>query len=123
MRDNETCIDLLERVRYITEKWVVPGHRKGRNTHNISVTLSVKPDEWPAVGDWMYTNRSMYNGMAVLPFDGGSYMQTPFETCSEQEYERLLGFLKKIDLADVLEVDDFTQQRAIVACAGGKCDL
>ena len=55
------------------------GHRTGENTHNVSATISIKEDEWESVGRWMWENRHCYNGLSVLPFDGGTYTQAPFE--------------------------------------------
>lgn len=67
----ESAGDLLERVRRFNLEWVRPGHRDGVNTHNVSCTISIQPEEWPATGEWMWDNRDDYNGIAVLPHDGG----------------------------------------------------
>ncbi len=68
----ESPFDLLERVKKISTEWVKPGHRKGSNTHNVSATISLKQDEWDKAGEWMWKNRECYNGLSVLPYDGGS---------------------------------------------------
>lgn len=78
----ESADDLLERVRRFNLEWVRPGHREGVNTHNVSCTISIQPEEWPATGEWMWNNRNAYNGIAVLPYDGGTYPQMPFEDCT-----------------------------------------
>ena len=36
--------------------------------------------EWEEVGNWMWKYRDDYNGIAVLPYDGGTYVQAPYET-------------------------------------------
>ena len=41
----ESTLQLLRRIRHITEEWIRPGHRRGQNTHNVSATLSVKNNE------------------------------------------------------------------------------
>ena len=46
----------------------------------------------------MWENRTIYNGLTVLPYDGGSYIQAPFEDCSKETYEAMLQTLKNIDL-------------------------
>ena len=120
---NETAIDLLERVKQFSTKWVKTGHVKGENTHNVSATISVKDDEWKEVGDWMWKNRDCYNGLSVLPYDGGTYKQAPFETISKEEYEKLSKNLKDIDLTKVVELQDNTDLSGEVACAGGACEV
>lgn len=120
---NEPVIDLLERVKKISNEWVKTGHIKGENTHNVSATISVKDDEWDEVVEWMWNNRDYYNGLSVLPFDGGTYKQAPFETISKEEYERLNKQLKLIDLKEVTEVEDNTNLSGEVACSGGACEV
>ena len=74
----ESPFQLLDRVKKITQEWVRPGHRTGSNTHNVSATISLKNEDWELAGEWMWENRDFYNGLSVLPYDGGSYIQAPF---------------------------------------------
>ena len=119
----ESAIELLERVKYYYDRWVKPGHNNGMNTHNISATISVKDDEWEEIKSWMWENRSCYNGLSVLPYDGGSYIQAPFEDCNEDIYNELVLQLKKIDLSHIVELEDYTDLSGEIACPGGKCEL
>lgn len=80
-------------------------------------------DEWEAVGEWMWNNREVYNGLSVLPYDGGTYVQAPFESCSKEEYESRIQSLTDVDLTKVLEIDDNTAFTQDTACAGGKCEI
>lgn len=114
----ESTIDLLERVKLISRDWVKTGHIKGENTHNVSCTVSVRPDEWKIVGEWMWVNKEYYNGLSVLPFNGGTYKQTPFEDCSEETYNKLLDSLNDIDLTKVVELQDDTAFGDNIACGG-----
>lgn len=120
---HETPIDLLERVKLISDKWIKPGHRKGDNTHNVSCTISIKDNEWDEVGNWMWENRSVYNGISVLPYDGGTYSQAPFEDCSKEEYERRFKSLSSVDLDEVIESQDNTDLNGELACSGGACEV
>ena len=120
---HETAIDLLSRIKKVSEEWVSTGHRRGQNTHNVSATVSIKDKEWDSVGEWMWENRSCYNGLSVLPYDGGSYKQAPFEDCNREEYERLSDTLQKVDLSNVLETDDDTNLTGELACVGGLCEI
>ncbi len=120
---SETALDLLERTKRYNLNWVKSGHRSGDNTNNVSVTVSIKENEWDEVGEWMYDNRDTYNGISVLPYDGGSYKQTPFEDITEQEYEKLFRLLTDVDLSMVKEKEDNTDLTGEAACAGGACEV
>ena len=119
----ESAFDLLERVKKVATEWVIPGHRKGSNTHNVSATISLKDNEWKAAGEWMWENRNHYNGLSVLPYDGGSYVQAPFEDISAAEYREMLSYLKEIDLTKIIETTDETDLAGELACAGGACEI
>jgi ribonucleoside-diphosphate reductase alpha chain len=41
----ESALDLLKRVKLFNTKWVRNGHIDGQNTHNVSVTVSIKKEE------------------------------------------------------------------------------
>jgi ribonucleoside-triphosphate reductase len=120
---NESPIDLLERIKRVHKDWIKPGHRTGQNSHNVSATVSIKPEEWVAVGEWMWTNRKHYNGLSVLNYDGGSYIQAPFEDCTEEKYNEMMAHLSNIDLSRVVEIDDNTDLKGEVACGGGACEI
>ena len=133
----ETALDTLERVKKFSQEWIKPGHKNGANTHNVSATISIDKsrvygklgdrenmkDEWQVVGEWMWENRDVYNGLSVLPYFGGSYKQAPFEDMSEEEYNKRVTSLQSIDLTKVIELDDNVDFGAIAACAGGACEI
>jgi ribonucleoside-diphosphate reductase alpha chain len=110
-------------VKKFSEEWVNPGHGSGSNTHNVSATVSVKEDEWKEIGEWMWKNRDCYNGLSVLPYDGGTYVQAPFEECTKYMYDKMMNSLTKVDLTKVIETEDNTDLQAEPACAGGACEI
>jgi ribonucleoside-diphosphate reductase alpha chain len=122
LRD-ESAFQLLRRVKKITKEWVSPGKRSGQNGHNVSATISLHENEWTDAGEWMWENRQHYNGLAVLPFNGGTYQQAPFEDCSREKFEAMLATLADIDLTKVIEEDDNTDLKGEAACAGGACEI
>ena len=122
-RTEEETKDFLERVLKFHKEWVRIGHRKGQNTDNVSATISVRPEEWDMVGDWLWDNRDGFNGLSVLPWDGGTYIQAPLEECSEEMYKTLFGKLKNIDITKIIEVEDNTDLQGELACAGGSCEV
>lgn len=120
---HESPIDLLERVKFISQNWIQTGYRSGQNQHNVSCTVSVKDDEWDEVRDWMWREKQHYNGISVLPYNGGSYKQMPFEDITKERYEELYAQLKNIDLTKVVEETDTTELSAELACSGASCSL
>ena len=120
---HETSVELLERVKDIYNRWIVPAHNNGNNTHNVSCTVSVKEDEWEEVGKWMWVNRDYYNGLSVLPYFGGSYKQAPFEDIDKVTFKDLFNNLREVDLSGVVELIDNTNLTGELACAGGSCEI
>ena len=120
---HESPMELLNRVSRWNQDWVRTGHISGQNAHNVSVTVSVKEDEWELVGDWMWKNRNNFNGISVLPYDGGSYIQAPFEDISKEKYELLEASLSNIDLTKVIESEDNTNLSGEIACGAGGCEV
>jgi len=145
----ETAIDTLDRVKKFSKEWIKPGHRNGENSHNVSATISIDKnrmymsfdmndgkgvqftqvdengylDEWEVVGQWMWENKEYYNGLSVLPYWGGSFIQAPFEDITKEEYEKRIASVTSIDLTKVIELDDTVDFGAIAACAGGTCSI
>jgi ribonucleoside-diphosphate reductase alpha chain len=120
---HESVFQMLERVKKVSQEWIKPGHRNGQNSHNVSATVSIKEDEWDLVGEWMWNNRDFYNGLSVLPYNGGTYTQAPFSDCTKEEYENLVKTLNNIDLTQVIELQDNTDLRGEAACAGNQCEI
>jgi len=119
----ESPFDLLKRVKQVATEWVKPGHRTGSNTHNVSATISLKANEWDKAGEWMWKNRDCYNGLSVLPYDGGTYTQAPFEDITKKKFEELAKLLQDVNLENVIEATDETDLSGELACAGGSCEI
>ena len=71
----------------------------------------------------MWDNKEHYNGLSVLPYDGGTYTQAPFEDISEAKYNKMSKVLSDIDLTKVVELDDNTDLSGELACSGGSCEI
>lgn len=119
----ESALSLLRRVGKISTEWVRTGHKKGQNSHNVSATVSIKDSEWDDVGEWMWENKHVYNGLSVLPHNEHTYKQAPFEDCSKETYDVMSDSLSKIELTQIVEEDDETDLQGEVACAGGACEI
>jgi ribonucleoside-triphosphate reductase (thioredoxin) len=119
----ESPFELLERVKKVSQEWISPGHRKGSNTHNVSATISLKENDWDLAGEWMWENRKFYNGLSVLPYDGGTYVQAPFEDITEEKYFEMMKSLLDVDLSKIIETEDNTDLSGEIACGGGQCEI
>jgi ribonucleoside-triphosphate reductase (thioredoxin) len=120
---SESAMDLLERIKTINKNWIKPGHRKGANMHNVSATVTIKQDEWPAVGEWLYENKEYFTALSFLPEDLGTYKQAPFETITEEQFNKAVKSLNEVDLSRVVEMSDNTALMDQAACAGGACEV
>ena len=122
-REDETAVELMERAKTIYTKWVLKGHIHGDNTHNVSLTVSYKPEEVEEVKKWMMDNSDHWAGISLMPYDGGSYVQAPFEEVSEDIY-RLLT--KSFDIKDLSGADysgTVDERLGEMSCAGGQCEI
>lgn len=119
----ESPTDLLDRVSRFNTEWVRSGHRNGKNAHNVSCTISVQDSEWEMVGQWMWDKRDEYNGIAVLPYMGGSYPQMPFEDITKQEFDEMAADMRSINLTNVIEEEDNTDLAGEIACGSGGCEV
>ena len=122
-RNTETASSLFKRTMLYYNNWVLPGHRSGDNTHNVSVTISYKKEETDSLFKELWDNRTKYAAVSLLPFSDTVYQQAPFEECDKGTYEKYNKLVQDIDLTQVLELEDNTDRIKVVACAGGVCEL
>jgi len=119
----ESALDMLERIKKVNKEWIKPGHRKGSNMHNVSATVTIKQNEWPTVGDWLYENREYFTALSFLPEDLGTYVQTPYQTITKEEFESAISSLHAVDLTKVIEMGDNTALMDQQACTGASCEI
>jgi ribonucleoside-diphosphate reductase alpha chain len=93
--------------------------------HNASMTVYVKEDEWFEVGNWVYKNWDIINGVSFLPYDGGKYELAPYEEIDHHTYERLIKKFPHINYNKLSEYElrDETGGSKEYACVGDSCDL
>ena len=94
--------------------------------HKPSITVSVREEEWPEVGAWVWNHMDEMSGVSFLPFSDHVYAQAPYQDCTKEEYEALLNKMpKNVDwskLADY-ERQDSTIASQELACAAGGCEI
>jgi len=114
--EDVTALDQLEHYKKIQKNWC---------EHNASITVYIKPEEWLSVGDWVYKNWEIVNGISFLPVKDHVYEQPPYEKITKEEYDKMAKAFPKIDYTQLgkYETDDNTEGAKSLACAGGICDV
>lgn len=115
-RDQVSALDQLEWYKHVQTNWC---------EHNASCTVYVRDEEWFEVGNWVYKNWEIVNGVSFLPYDGGKYEQAPYEEVTKEVYEQTIRATPAIDfsrLAEFEREDQGTGSRE-VACTGGVCEI
>ena len=116
-RDDMTAIEQLEYWKYIQEDWC---------EHKPSITVTVKENEWPEVGGWVYKNFDIISGVSFLPHSDHTYRQAPYQEVTEKEYiemkERMPKEIRWSDLA-FYELEDTTSGMQTLACAADGCEV
>jgi ribonucleoside-diphosphate reductase alpha chain len=115
-RKDVTAMEQLKHYKNLQHNWC---------EHNASMTVYVREDEWFEVGNWVYQNWDIINGVSFLPYDGGHYKLAPYEEIDVHTYERLIKTHPIIDYNALskYELEDNTQGKQELACVGDKCDI
>lgn len=113
--ENATAIQQLEWYKNIQTNWC---------EHNASITVNVADHEWFEVGNWVYENWDIVNGISFLPHNP-KYEQLPEEAVTEEVYNQQINKFKKIDYSELAkyEIEDSTQGSKEYACVGGTCSI
>ena len=115
-RKDVTAMDQLSHYKNLQLNWC---------EHNASMTVYVREDEWFEVGNWVYKNWDIINGVSFLPYDGGHYELAPYEEIDHYTYEILIKKFTNINYRKLsqYELEDETQGSREYACTGDKCDI
>lgn len=122
----ESCLDQLERAKFIHQNWIKPGHNHGPNTHNVSLTCYYKDGQDDEVlKDWMWNNRQSYSGISLLPQDTHTYVQAPYEAISKERFKELEAKVLAInlDLGEIRYWTDYDSRQEVSGCEGTLCSL
>jgi ribonucleoside-triphosphate reductase (thioredoxin) len=115
LRNDKTALEQLELWLIYQRHWC---------EHKPSVTISVKDNEWVAVGAWVWKHFNEISGVSFLPHSDHTYVQAPYQDCTKKEYEDLLKKTPKtIDWKEFVELDDNTVGAQTLACTGGSCEI
>lgn len=116
-RNDLSALAQLELWKIYQENWC---------EHKPSVTITVRDQEWMEVGAWVFKNFDDISGVSFLPHSDHNYKQAPYQECSQQDYEKLLGLLPEElnwSLLSSYETEDTSKGSSTFACAGGYCEI
>lgn len=115
-KDEVSALDLLKEWKRLKEHFV---------EHNPSATIYVGPDEWIAVGNFVYENWDSIGGLSFLPRSEHVYQLAPYEAITKEEYERRKKAIGKIDFSKLsqYEAADNTTGAKEFACVSGVCEI
>ena len=86
LKNQLPAIEMLSIVKDTQKNGVYSGKNRSLCTqqylsHNVSKTVTVKPDEWDDVTKYIYDNRKYFAGISLIPQSGDKdYPQAPFTT-------------------------------------------
>lgn len=132
VKSDLTAIKHLDIIKSTQQNWVLNGTSEANTkpiSHNVSCTVVVKEDEWPAVIDYLYENRGFFSAVALLPATGDKqYKQAPLEAVvteeDEKKWQDLISKWQPMDFKKLVEEDDETQlQQEVVCGSNGACEL
>lgn len=113
-RNSVTSIQQMTHWKMMQDKWC---------EHKPSVTVYYKPEEFLALGQWVWDNFDTISGVAFLPYDNGSYQQAPYEEVTEARYNELAAAMPAIDFSLFKEEEDNTTGAQMLACSAGSCEI
>jgi hypothetical protein len=86
LKNQLPAVEMLQIVKDTQKNWVHSGKNRSLCTqdylcHNVSNTVTVKPEEWDDVTKYIYDNRKYFAGISLIPQSGDKdYPQAPFTT-------------------------------------------
>jgi len=114
-RNDLTAIEQLELWLIYQRHWC---------EHKPSVTITVKDEEWPDVGAWVWKHFDEVSGVSFLPHSNHTYQQAPYETIDEETYNQLVEEMPKdIRWEEFVENEDNTEGSQTYACVSGQCEI
>lgn len=105
--------------------------QKNYTDMNTSNTITVKPDEWEEVEDFVYNHWDDMLGVTFLELNSTYYPLLPYEECTKEQYEELKAKMKEFD-PDLLNEKELSTRNMgkefeilddRESCASGVCPI
>lgn len=119
---HEPVEELLERVAYVQRNWVLPGHVRGEDYHNVSVTVNFTPKDVPVIKNWLMEHSEILGGASFIQhYPENAYKQAPFTEVTKEEYDTLYETMKTVDFSQVHGED--LESTIESQCSSGRCEI
>jgi len=112
----------LSAIKHL-ELWMF--YKKYWAEHTVSITISVKENEWLDVAAYVYKNFDHISGISFLPFSDHVYKQAPYQECDREAFQELVSKMPThIDWTKLsqYEKEDSTTATQELACSAGHCE-
>lgn len=113
----------LSAVQHL-ELWLF--YKKFWAEHTVSITISVKENEWLDVAAYVYKHFDHISGISFLPFSDHVYKQAPYQECTKAQYEELMSKMP-VDVdwtkLPLYEKEDTTTASQELSCSAGHCEI
>lgn len=132
VKDDLGAVEFLEKVKSTQQNWVLPGTAENNPSpglnHNVSNTVTVKAHEWEEVCNYIWANRELFTGVALLSSTGDKdFAFAPNEgittEADEIRWSEIVGNYEPLDYTTLVESEDGTNLTGESACAGGLCSI
>lgn len=118
VRNDMTAIEQLEFMMLYQEYWC---------EHKVSITVTVRDDEWLDVGAWCYRNFDKLAGVSFLPHSDHVYQQAPFQEVTKEEWDKWVSEHPPVNIdwskLPEYEKEDTTTSSQELACTAGGCEI
>lgn len=115
--NNESAIAQLERYKKWMKNWC---------DHNCSITVNYKPEEVPAIIDWLLDNWEYYVGVSfiykhdpTLTAEDLGVAYLPQEVVTEETYNEYVKEIQRPDFSSLTSIEDIIEDE----CASGSCPV
>jgi len=111
-----TAIEQLETYKLFMEHYV---------DHNCSITVSVRPEEWELVEEWVYNNWDDTVALSFLPLEDSFYQLMPYEAITEEEFLKRASEMKPFrpSLITKYEKEEIALDIGTEGCETGACPV
>lgn len=124
-KDDLTLKDFLDKIFLVYKNWVQEGSNK-KVSHNISCTVTVKPEEWDWVKEYVWSNRNLIGGMSFFPDQADDHIPfCPRQAVKTEEdlakFNELIVKYKPVNYANMVEKEGTNIYD--IACDNEACSL
>ena len=113
-KNDVSAIEQLEDYLMFMENYV---------QHNVSITVSVKDDEWDAVEEFVWEHWDDIVAVSFISHDDSFYKLLPYEAITKEVYEQMVIDTPKFDYDVLQEFETGLDFEVGSDCEGGVCPV